>query len=427
MHSEWRELDGMEGAMKYPVLRRLKGADTWYRVEGPRQWVEWQRIGSRWMKHVVVAHQHPERMTLHDILNDVERYEQVVDWPIEEGEERLEVERDADLGALTTFRVPGKAAHFIRVRSEAAVRQALNWRPEGMPLLVLGGGSNMLIHADWPGLVLHVDVPGVEVVADDGRFVEVVVGAGEPWHDWVMQTVDAGWGGLENLALIPGRVGAAPMQNIGAYGVEIKDRCAWVEAVSRADGGLRRFSAEECAFGYRESVFKGPERDRWIITRVAFRLDREAPLRTDYGAIREELAGRPEAEWTARDVAEAVIRIRQSKLPDPAVLGNAGSFFKNPVLSAKAYAAFAAQHPEAPHYPQSDGSVKLAAGWLIERAGWKGHDRGTHGVHDRQALVLVNKGGATGAQIWQLAQHIREDVLSQFHVELEPEVNQIGA
>ena len=417
----------MEGAIQYPQLRKLRGGDVWYRIEGPARWTEYQRIGSRWVRHDVVAVQHPERMTLHDMRHDAERYAEVdrAEWAEAVGEELpgAVVPAEADLAGRTTFGVPARTAHLIEADSDDAVRAALAWRPAGMPLLVLGGGSNMLVHADWPGLVLAVTVPGVAVVADDGRYVEVVVGAGEPWHDFVMHTVEAGWGGLENLALIPGRVGAAPMQNIGAYGVEIKDRCLWVEAVAIADGGLRRFSAAECAFGYRESVFKGAERDRWVITRVAFRLDRQAPLRTDYGAIQSEL---PEGPWTARDVAEAVIRIRQSKLPDPAVLGNAGSFFKNPVLSAEAYARFAQEHPDAPHYPQPDGTVKLAAGWLIDRAGWKGHDRGTHGVHAQQALVLVNKGGATAGQIWQLAQDIRRDVLSQYQISLEPEVNQIG-
>lgn len=418
----------MEGAIQYPVFRKLQGGAVWYRIEGPARWTEFQRVGSRWLRHDVVAVQHPERMTLHDLRHDVERYVPVdrAEWEAVVGEGGAPPPRpvEANLAPRTTFGVPARAAHLIEADSEDAVRAALAWRPEGMPLLVLGGGSNMLLHADWPGLVLAVTVPGVEVVADDGRFVEVVVGAGEPWHGFVMRTVEEGWGGLENLALIPGRVGAAPMQNIGAYGVEIKDHCTWVEAVAIADGGVRRFAADACGFGYRESIFKGAERDRWVITRVAFRLDRQAPLHTEYGAIRSELP--PDREWTARDVAEAVIRIRQSKLPDPAVLGNAGSFFKNPVLSAEAYARFAQDHPEAPHYPQLDGTVKLAAGWLIDRAGWKGHDRGTHGVHAQQALVLVNKGGATAGQIWQLAQDIRRDVLSQFQVHLEPEVNQIG-
>ena len=392
------------------------------------------------MRHELVATQYPERMFVQDLLNDHERFEEITveSWvsvnesasldalPGQGGLSAIEVMEQHDLGSMTTFGVPGRTAYFIEARTDDAVRSALGWKPESMPLLVLGGGSNMLLHADWPGLVLHVNVRGTAVTSDDGRCVEVVAGAGETWHDFVMQTVEKGWRGLENLALIPGKVGAAPMQNIGAYGVEIKDRCTWVEAVSIRDGSLRRFQASECDFGYRESIFKRAERGNWVITRVAFNLDREGELNTEYGAIREELAFKPASEWSALDVAEAVIRIRSSKLPNPAILGNAGSFFKNPVLSAEAFAAFEQKHPEAPRYPQSDGTVKLAAGWLIERAGWKGHDRVTHGVHDRQALVLVNKGGATGAQIWELAQNIRQDVLDQFQVELEPEVNQIG-
>jgi len=424
----------------YPVYRKLKGAATWYRIEGPGRWVELQQIGNRWMRHEMAATQYPERLFVQDLLSDRVRFEEITQerWdsmselagldalPGKGGGSSIEVLEQHDLGSMTTFGVPGRTAYFIEGKTDDAVRAALRWKPESMPLLVLGGGSNMLLHADWPGLVLHVNVRGTRVTSDDGRWVEVVSGAGESWHEFVMQTVNEGWRGLENLALIPGKVGAAPMQNIGAYGVEIKDRCTWVEAVNIHDGSLRRFQASECAFGYRESIFKRAEKGNWVITRVAFKLDRQAELNTDYGAIREELAFKPDADWNARDVADAVIRIRSSKLPDPRVLGNAGSFFKNPVLSAEAFAAFDRKHPEAPSYPQSDGSVKLAAGWLIERAGWKGHDRVTHGVHDRQALVLVNKGGATGPQIWELAQHIRQDVLDQFHVELEPEVNQIG-
>jgi UDP-N-acetylmuramate dehydrogenase len=431
----------MQASMKYPVYRKMNGGGTWYRVEGPARWVEFQQIGARWIRHEVAVRQHPERMTLQDLLTDNDRYlhstevewKAAMDHQLPAGfpgcavsSEPVIRTQNEDLGGLTTFGVPGRAASFIRAQSDDAVRSALNDRHSDEPLLVLGGGSNMLLHADWPGLVVHVDVRGMHVISDDGRCVEVVVGAGEPWHDWVMRTVEEGWRGLENLALIPGRVGAAPMQNIGAYGVEIKDRCVWVEAISIEDGAMRRFTSEECEFGYRESIFKGQERGRWVITRVAFRLDRQAPLNTGYGAIQEELSAVPQTAWTARDVAEAVIRIRRSKLPDPAKLGNAGSFFKNPVLTAEAFAQFTLHHPQAPHYLQADGTVKLAAGWLIEQAGWKGHDRGTHGVHDRQALVLVNKGGATGAQIWELAQNIRQDVMDQFQVDLEPEVNQVG-
>jgi UDP-N-acetylmuramate dehydrogenase len=214
------------------------------------------------------------------------------------------------------------------------------------------------------------------------------------------------------------------MQNIGAYGAEVRETIAWVEAIDREQLGIKRFTPEECAFGYRESFFKQAGRDRWVIVRVGFHLRRSAPLRTGYGDIARELAGTLDPRST--DVAAAVIRIRRSKLPDPAVLGNAGSFFKNPVLSAAAFATLHSAFPEVPHWPASDGSVKVAAGWLIEQAGWKGHDRGTHGVHDRQALVLVHRGGATGAQIWQLATDIRASVRERFGVDLEPEVNQIG-
>ncbi|MDA0945902.1 MAG: UDP-N-acetylmuramate dehydrogenase, partial [Bacteroidetes bacterium] len=260
----------------------------------------------------------------------------------------------------------------------------------------------------------------------DGEHVQVAAGAGEVWHDFVMYTLDHGWGGLENLSLIPGSVGASPMQNIGAYGVEIKDHFAWLDAVNVADGSLKRFGPEECDFGYRESVFKRGQKDRWVIVRVAFNLQRNAPLRMGYGAIEQELQHLPVAERTARDVSQAVIRIRQSKLPDPAVVGNAGSFFKNPTVSRKVADSLLAAHPGMPQYPQPSGEVKLAAGWLIEQAGWKGVSRGTHGVHDKQALVLVNHGGATGAEVWQLAQDVMASVAQKFEVHLEPEVNQIG-
>jgi UDP-N-acetylmuramate dehydrogenase len=315
---------------------------------------------------------------------------------------------------------------LLAVKTDADVRWALQARASE-PLLVLGGGSNVLMHQDWEGRLLHMQVKGVQKVVDDGDAVEVVVGAGESWHSWVMHALEQGWNGLENLSLIPGSVGASPMQNIGAYGVEVKDRFAWLEAIHRETGALERFDAERCAFGYRDSIFKQAERDRWVIVRVAFQLARTAPLNTQYGAIRTELEAR---NWdigtTHLQVAEAVMHIRRSKLPDPATLGNAGSFFKNPVVSADAFEHVQASNPEIVHYPAPDGQVKLAAGWLIERAGWKGHRRGSCGVHDRQALVLVNHGGATGAEVWALAQAIMDDVEMKFGVRLEPEVNQIG-
>jgi UDP-N-acetylmuramate dehydrogenase len=285
----------------------------------------------------------------------------------------------------------------------------------------------MLLHGDLEALVIHVRLCGVEVVSDDGRHVRVAAGAGEVWHDFVMHTLEKGWGGLENLSLIPGSVGASPMQNIGAYGVEIQDHFAWLDAVRIEDGALQRFTKDQCEFGYRESIFKRAERGKWILVQVAFDLDRQSPLRMGYGAIEQELQHLPESERTHRDVSDAVIRIRRSKLPDPAEIGNAGSFFKNPTVPLEEAERLLAHHPSMPNYPQEGGEVKLAAGWLIEQAGWKGHRRGTHGVHDKQALVLVHFGGASGREVWALAQDIVNSVQEKFGVVLEPEVNQIGA
>jgi len=215
------------------------------------------------------------------------------------------------------------------------------------------------------------------------------------------------------------------MQNIGAYGVEVKDRFLWLEAIHQETGALERFDFARCEFGYRDSIFKQAERDQWVIVRVAFRLDREAPLQTEYGAIQQELQACNVESPSHRDVAEAVMRIRTSKLPDPSVLGNAGSFFKNPILDSELFDRVKQHHPHVVHYPLEDGRFKLAAGWLIDQAGWKGHRRNRCGVHDRQALVLVNYGGATGQEIWSLAQDIIADVQTKFGVQLEPEVNQI--
>ena len=282
----------------------------------------------------------------------------------------------------------------------------------------------MLFHRDFDGLVIKISHKGVKVLGDNGRMVEVVAGAGEVWHDFVMKTIDEGWGGIENLSLIPGCVGASPMQNIGAYGVEIVDVLSWVEALSMETGDLRRFSKEECELGYRDSIFKGREKGKWAIVRVAFKLERGSELKVNYGAIKEELDGVD--EWSHKEVSEAVIRIRQSKLPDPAKIGNAGSFFKNPIIEKCEFEKVKAVHKGVPAYEQEDGRVKVAAGWLIDQVGWKGHRRDTHGVHEKQALVLVNYGGATGEEVWALACDVIDSVKEKFGITLEPEVNQIG-
>lgn len=331
-----------------------------------------------------------------------------------------------DLTSKLTFKVPAKCSNYIEVSSDEQLLEALDWaRQHSQQILLLGGGSNMLFHKDFDGLVIQISHKGIDVINDDGRFVEVEVGAGENWHEFVLHTIDNGWGGLENLSLIPGCVGASPMQNIGAYGVEIIDVLLYVEAINLNSGELKRFTVEECELGYRDSIFKGRENGNWSIVRVAYRLDRESDLKMSYGAIEDELSGIPKALRTHRDVSNAVIRIRQSKLPDPKEIGNAGSFFKNPIISKQEFEFIAKQHPDIPSYPQKNGNVKLAAGWLIEKAGWKGHDRGTHGVHHKQALVLVNKGGATGSEIWALAQDVIASIEDIFGICLEPEVNLI--
>ena len=339
----------------------------------------------------------------------------------------MKVTTDVDITHELTFHVPAFASRYIEVKDDNQVRDALSFgKKEGLNILILGGGSNMLFHSNFEGLVVKIASRGIDVLHDDGRVLEVVAEAGEMWHHFVMHTIDSGWGGLENLALIPGCVGASPMQNIGAYGVEIKDVFSWLEAINMESGECIRFHLEDCKFGYRESIFKLEEKGKWVIVRVAFRLDRQSELKTGYGSLESELSEISKENVTHSDVANAVVKIRNSKLPNPDILGNAGSFFKNPVIDHNVFSDLEHNYPEIPNYPQTDGSVKLAAGWLIDQAGWKGHSRGTHGVHDKQALVLVNRGGASGLEIWELATDIMTSVENKFGIKLEPEVNQIG-
>ena len=339
----------------------------------------------------------------------------------------MKVIKDVDITHDLTFHVPAMASRYIEVKDDNQVRDALTFaRDEGLNILILGGGSNMLFHSDFDGLVVKIASRGIDVLNDDGRVLEVVAEAGEMWHHFVMYTLENGWGGLENLALIPGCVGASPMQNIGAYGVEIKDVFSWLEAINIESGECVKFHLEDCKFGYRESIFKIDEKGKWVIVRVAFRLDRQSELKTGYGALESELSKISKNKITHTDVANAVVTIRNSKLPNPDILGNAGSFFKNPVIDHNLFSALKLNYPEIPNYLQTDGTVKLAAGWLIDQAGWKGHSRGTHGVHDKQALVLVNRGGASGREIWLLATDIMTSVEKKFGIKLEPEVNQIG-
>lgn len=333
----------------------------------------------------------------------------------------LVLRENVELRPFNTLGVPGQARWFAELHAddEAAEASAAAVRL-GVPLQVIGGGSNLLLGGDLEALVLRVASRGIRVLADDGETVILEGEAGEPWHPFVEHSLQRGLAGLENLSLIPGTVGAAPVQNIGAYGVEVKDVLAGVTAWDLRQGGLRDFAAEDCAFGYRESRFK-QEPGRWLILRVRFRLRRTPCLHLDYGPVRERLAAQGIERPTPADVSRAVCAIRREKLPDPAVLGNAGSFFKNPVVPAALVERLRARYPQLVAYPQADGGYKLAAGWLIEQAGWKGFREGDAGVHARQALVLVNHGQARGEQILALAERIRADIQARFGVCLEME------
>jgi UDP-N-acetylmuramate dehydrogenase len=338
------------------------------------------------------------------------------------------VER-ARLDARNTFGVPATAPMLVEVADAAALPELFGYAMlRDGPVLVLGGGSNLLFAGDPPGAALSLAAQGVAIAGDDGATAIVRADAGLGWHDLVLWTLGHGLTGLENLALIPGTVGAAPIQNIGAYGVEVRERIHAVEAFDRTTGRFARLAAGDCAFGYRDSRFKH-EPDRWVVTAVEFALPRAFEPRLEYAGIGEELqamgvAGAPRAS----QVAEAVIRIRRRKLPDPAVLGNAGSFFKNPLVPAAQADALLAAHPRMPVFRGAgEDSRKLSAAWLIERCGWKGHRDGDAGVSADHALVLVNHGHATGQQLLELARRIAASVQARFGVAIEPEPRIVGA
>lgn len=432
----------------FPQYRWLSGSDALYCIEGPKHCMEWQPLGEEgWVVHKHFAHDYPTQVWLSELLNaeghvgEISASEWSKRWrkravrnqvtPIGRSmappsDEDVPFLSAVNLAEHTTFGVAASSKFWCETTCDNEIRSALALaRRRSLSVLILGGGSNVLFHGDWNGLCLHVGVRGHEVIEDDGNHLKVTVGAGENWHEWVLFALKQGWNGLENLALIPGSVGAAPMQNIGAYGVELQDRFVWLEAIHRETGALKRFTKAMCAFGYRESVFKQEERDQWVIVRVTFELERSAATKISYGAIQEALPKKQLGEISHQEVAEAVMQIRRSKLPDPAILGNAGSFFKNPVIDALSFQNLLSQHPEVVHYPLENGEYKLAAGWLIEQAGWKGYRSDKCGVHDRQALVLVNFGGATGMEIWKLANAIIQDIEEKFGVTLQPEVNQI--
>ncbi|MCK8491892.1 UDP-N-acetylmuramate dehydrogenase [Spirosoma sp. RP8] len=338
----------------------------------------------------------------------------------------LTIESRVSLKPYNTFGIDVNARYWVEINQEADIQTLLQLTEfVDTPKLILGGGSNVLLCHDFNGLVVKMNIQGIEVVREDDDHVYLKAGAGISWHELVAFAIQHGYAGLENLSLIPGTVGAAPMQNIGAYGVELEQVFESLTAIHIPTGEKRTFNHADCAFGYRESVFKRELKGQYIITTVTFQLDKRPTFHTRYGAIQETLAemGVPEDNLTIKAISDAVIRIRRSKLPDPAQIGNAGSFFKNPEISKGQFDALKAEYPALPGYPIGDNTVKVPAGWLIEQAGWKGYRAGDAGVHAKQALVLVNYGYATGDEILVLARKVQQSVLEKFGIQISPEVN----
>jgi UDP-N-acetylmuramate dehydrogenase len=334
----------------------------------------------------------------------------------------LSVQRDCSLRHFNTFGIDVRAAACLPVDGIDTLLAVKNDGELSMlPRLILGGGSNLLLTQDFPGLVLHMRNTGMRIVGEDEVFVYVTAAAGENWHRFVQWSLNLGLGGLENLSLIPGSVGAAPIQNIGAYGVEVKDRFHSLTAFDFIDGKTLTLDHAACRFGYRDSIFRQELRDRAVVLDVSFALPKRWQASLHYADLMQELSAQQIVSPSPRDIADAVMTIRTRKLPDPAQVGNVGSFFKNPLVPAQQRDGLLARYPQLVSYAQPDGAYKLAAGWLIDQCGWKGRSLGAAGVYEKQALVLVNKGGASGKEIVALAQVIQTDVQARFGVRLEPE------
>lgn len=331
------------------------------------------------------------------------------------------IQTNKNLKEYNTFGISVKAEMFAVFSSIEELKQILSFRDD-KKLLVLGGGSNLLLTKDFDGLVIKNEIKRFEVIEETASEVIIESGAGENWHEFVLNCIDKGFGGIENLSLIPGSVGASPMQNIGAYGVEIKDVFESLSAFHIASGEIHYFDKTKCEFGYRESIFKNKVKGEYIILTVTFRLTKKPTINSSYGAINEQLKVMGIQVPTIKELSAAVIAIRQSKLPDPKIIGNAGSFFKNPTVEIALLKQIQKNYPDIPNYPALNGK-KLAAGWLIEKAGWKGRTFDNYGVHKLQALVLVNYGNCTGQEIFDLSSQIIQDVFEKFGVLLEREVN----
>lgn len=339
----------------------------------------------------------------------------------------MTVLENVNLQPYNTFGIKVFAKYFTIIRSASEGKELLaSDLFKNEKHLFLGGGSNILFTKNFDGLVIKVEIKGIKILHENDANIVLKVGSGENWHTFVMYCVERNWGGLENLSLIPGTVGAAPMQNIGAYGVEIKKIISAVEAIEISSGESKNFTNAECNFGYRESIFKQNAKDKYLISSITLTLTKKNHyFNTSYGAIDETLKQQRVQELSVRSISDAVIHIRSTKLPDPSRIGNAGSFFKNPSIQADLHDFIKKHYPSLPSYPTVDGLVKIPAAWLIEQCGWKGKTFDNIGVHQHQALVIVNYGGGEGEKIWQLAMNIRDSVKEKFNITLQPEVNVI--
>lgn len=334
------------------------------------------------------------------------------------------IHSNVSLKSFNTFGIDIKASHYAEVDSIETLQAVLSTcSGKNFPLLILGGGSNILFTQDFEGLIIRIVIPGIQIVREDVEHVWIQVGSGENWHQLVMHCVERNWGGIENLSLIPGTVGAAPVQNIGAYGVELKDVLEEVHGLQIDNGELHVFKNADCQFSYRDSIFKNSHKNQFVISSVLLRLDKDPRFNVSYGAVAEELKKINGNEISLRAVSDAVIQIRRSKLPDPAEIGNAGSFFKNPEISQDKFKLLQNEHPDIPHYLLDNKQVKIPAGWLIEQCGWKGKRCGNVGIYPKQALVIVNYGQATGAEVKHLAEQIQASVYEKFIIKLMAEVN----
>lgn len=331
----------------------------------------------------------------------------------------MNIQNNYSLKKHNSFGIDAKSRYFFQIENNEQIQPLLEWfQNTDYPLLLLGGGSNILFKNDYQGMTAVIATKGIKVVAEDSEYTYIKVAAGENWHQFVRWTVENGYAGLENLSLIPGTVGAAPMQNIGAYGVELADRLYELEAIELTTGKIKIFSQQQCLFNYRDSFFKSVAFGEYLIQSITIKSPKKPQWKIEYAGIKDSLERQ---EINAQNISNSIIALRQSKLPDPAIIGNAGSFFKNPVLNEAQWQGLKQQHPTLPSYPQDTGLIKTSAAWLIDQCGWKGKRMGNVGVYEKHALVLVNYGNASGEEIWKLASDIIKSVNDKFGIRLEAE------